>query len=61
MKAKKAQPTDPRTWVPPLYDMVEKINLIFEKHHLREIPHGRCLTVDEVYWLDDNAWGWEKP
>ena len=60
MKARRIQPSDSRTWVPPLYDMVEKINVIFEKHHMREIPHGRCLTVDEVYFLDDVAEGWDK-
>ena len=60
MKARRIQPSDSRTWVPPLYDVVEKLNIILEKHHLHEIPHGRCLTVDEVYWLDDNAEGWDS-
>ncbi len=58
MKAKKAYPTDSRTWIAPLYEVIERINRERYEQKLRDVPHGRPLTADEVAWCDANVPSW---
>lgn len=58
MKAKKAQPTDSRTWITPLYEVIEYINQARGQRKLPLYPHDRPLTADEVAWCDANVPSW---